>query len=55
MHSCFVDDTSGARQELIDADGCAIDKFLLQNVEYIGEMMAGVEAHVFKFADRPAL
>lgn len=56
VYACFVDDTNGDRVELLDDDGCAVDLNLLDNLEYANNgLMAGKEAHVFKFADRPAL
>ena len=53
VYDCFVDDTSGDRIQLVDEDGCALDKNILNNLEYPMDLMAGVEAHVFKYADRP--
>lgn len=41
--------------ELINDQGCASDLYLLNNPEYLGDLMAGVEAHVFKYADRADL
>ena len=55
MHSCFVDDGAGDRLDLINADGCAADRYLLGNLEYPADLMAVKEVHVFKYADRPAL
>jgi hypothetical protein len=55
VHSCFVDDGNGDRVDLIQENGCAIDRFLLNNLEYPTDLMAGVEAHVFKYADRAQL
>lgn len=55
IHSCFVDDGAGNNVQLLNDQGCALDKFLLNNLEYQTDLMAGHEAHVFKYADKPAL
>ncbi|KAK5966103.1 ZP domain-containing protein [Trichostrongylus colubriformis] len=52
VHSCFVDDGNGERVQLINEKGCALDKYLLTNLEYPTDLMAGREAHVYKYADR---
>ncbi|CAD5220453.1 unnamed protein product [Bursaphelenchus xylophilus] len=55
VHSCKVDDGNGDQVELIDSQGCAKDKFLLSNLDYVSDLMVGKEAHVYKYADRPNL
>ncbi|TKR88076.1 hypothetical protein L596_012372 [Steinernema carpocapsae] len=55
VHSCVVDDGLGLGQQLIDENGCAMDRYLLNNLDYSGPVTAGQEAHVFKFADRPTI
>ncbi|VDM44907.1 unnamed protein product [Toxocara canis] len=55
VHSCYVDDGNGDRVQLIDEKGCARDKYLLQNLEYISDLMVGKEAHVYKYADRQSM
>lgn len=55
VHSCFVDDGQGDTVDLIDPNGCGVDKYLLNHLEYATDLMAGQEAHVFKYADRVAL
>ncbi len=55
VYDCFVDDGTGDKIPLLDADGCSIDQYLLGNLEYPMDLMAGREAHVFKYADRANL
>uniref|UniRef100_A0A0M3JR70 ZP domain-containing protein n=1 Tax=Anisakis simplex TaxID=6269 RepID=A0A0M3JR70_ANISI len=55
VHSCYVDDGNGDRVQLIDENGCARDKHLLQNLEYVSDLMVGKEAHVYKYADRQSM
>lgn len=55
VHSCFVDDGAGDRLDLIDEGGCALDKYLMGNLDYPSDLMGVKEVHVFKYADRPAL
>ena len=61
VYGCTVDDgigTPGSTLQLLDQDGCAVDKTLLDNVDYSapnGDLMGGQETHVFKYADRPQL
>ncbi|KAF1752011.1 hypothetical protein GCK72_018565 [Caenorhabditis remanei] len=55
VHTCSADDGKGEHAFLLDSNGCSIDKFLLSNLEYPGNLLAGQEAHVYKFADRDAL
>lgn len=38
--------------QILNEDGCALDRFLLNNLEYPSDLMAGQEAHVYKYADR---
>ncbi|PAV57309.1 hypothetical protein WR25_20383 [Diploscapter pachys] len=52
VHSCFVDDGFGQSVQLLDEKGCALDKYLLSNLEYPSDLMAGREAHVYKYADK---
>jgi len=55
VHSCTVDDGQGDNLQLIDENGCAIDRYLMGNLDYPSDLMASKEVHVFKYADRPAL
>lgn len=40
VHSCIVDDGRGKQVEMIDANGCAIDKHVLANLDYPTDLMA---------------
>ena len=40
---------------MLDDDGCGVDVNLLDNLEYQTDLMAGRDAHVFKYADRAQL
>lgn len=55
VHSCFVDDGNGDTVQILNEEGCALDKFLLNNLEYPADLMAGQEAHIYKYADRSQL
>lgn len=55
VYGCYVDDGRGTRITILDDQGCAVDKFILQNLEYQTNLMAGREAHAFKFADDVAI
>lgn len=69
VHTCTVDDGNGDTVQILNDDGCALDRFLLNNLEYPGDLMAGQvlqflvfksqtvvqEAHVYKYADRAQL
>ncbi|VBB30034.1 unnamed protein product, partial [Acanthocheilonema viteae] len=53
VHSCFVEDGSGTQFVILNEDGCAIDRYLLDNLEYgPNDLEAQKEAHAFKFADK---
>ncbi|EJW86958.1 hypothetical protein WUBG_02132 [Wuchereria bancrofti] len=55
VHSCFVDDGNGDTVQILNEEGCALDKYLLNNLEYPTDLMAGQEAHVYMYADRSQL
>lgn len=55
VHSCIVDDGNGDTVEILNDEGCALDKYLLNNLEYPTDLMAGQETHIYKYADRSQL
>ncbi|CAJ0604076.1 unnamed protein product [Cylicocyclus nassatus] len=55
VHSCTVDDGKGDEVPILDSNGCALDRYVLNNIEYPDDLEAGQEAHVYKYADRDGL
>uniref|UniRef100_A0AC34F2A4 ZP domain-containing protein n=1 Tax=Panagrolaimus sp. ES5 TaxID=591445 RepID=A0AC34F2A4_9BILA len=56
VHSCFVDDGKGARFDLLDIDGCAIDPIIQPDVVYDSTLTkASVETWGYKFSDTSVL
>uniref|UniRef100_A0A0K0G1J1 ZP domain-containing protein n=1 Tax=Strongyloides venezuelensis TaxID=75913 RepID=A0A0K0G1J1_STRVS len=56
IHSCYVDDGNGNKFELIDNKGCAVDDYLLSDLQYDPiTFTAYSNTHVFKYADRVQL
>uniref|UniRef100_A0A0N4ZPR7 ZP domain-containing protein n=1 Tax=Parastrongyloides trichosuri TaxID=131310 RepID=A0A0N4ZPR7_PARTI len=56
IHSCFVDDGNGNKFELVDNKGCAVDHYLLSDLQYDPvTFTAYSNTHVFKYADRVQL
>uniref|UniRef100_A0A0M3HTR7 ZP domain-containing protein n=1 Tax=Ascaris lumbricoides TaxID=6252 RepID=A0A0M3HTR7_ASCLU len=55
VHSCIAEDGKGQAVSILDEKGCAIDKYVLNDLDYPADLMAGQEAHVYKFADRSHL
>uniref|UniRef100_A0A5S6QAP1 ZP domain-containing protein n=1 Tax=Trichuris muris TaxID=70415 RepID=A0A5S6QAP1_TRIMR len=53
VHSCTADDGEGELFTIIDENGCSKDNFILTDLSYLSDMEAGVESHIFKFADKP--
>uniref|UniRef100_A0A0M3I8A8 ZP domain-containing protein n=1 Tax=Ascaris lumbricoides TaxID=6252 RepID=A0A0M3I8A8_ASCLU len=56
VHSCFVNDGRGARFDLLDIDGCAIDPIIQPDVKYdAGIRKAVAETWGYKFSDTSVL
>uniref|UniRef100_A0AAF5DCL6 ZP domain-containing protein n=1 Tax=Strongyloides stercoralis TaxID=6248 RepID=A0AAF5DCL6_STRER len=52
IHSCYVDDGNGNKFELVDNKGCAVDHYLLSDIQYDPiTFTAFSNTHVFKYAD----
>jgi hypothetical protein len=49
VHSCVVEDGQGHKVELLDASGCARDRYLLNNLEYPGDLVAGQARHTLLY------
>lgn len=46
VNSCFVENELGKKVEILDSNGCALDKFLLSNLEYVNDLQAGQVSHI---------
>ncbi|KAK0429442.1 hypothetical protein QR680_011384 [Steinernema hermaphroditum] len=52
VKKCFVTDGDGEDHAVVDADGCAIDHYLLGDIKYDSSLMrAHAQSQVFKYAD----
>lgn len=41
VHSCFMSDGQGNRINVIDENGCTVDEYILDDLEYLGDLIAG--------------
>uniref|UniRef100_A0A915J3B9 ZP domain-containing protein n=1 Tax=Romanomermis culicivorax TaxID=13658 RepID=A0A915J3B9_ROMCU len=56
VHSCWVNDGRGARFDLVDVDGCAIDPIIQPDIKYDSSLnKAFVESWAYKFSDTSVL
>ncbi|CAJ0605347.1 unnamed protein product [Cylicocyclus nassatus] len=56
VHSCFVEDGAGQRYEVVDENGCSLDRYILNTPSYSSDgLTANVDAFMMKFPDRSSV
>lgn len=41
VNSCYVSDGAEEQVQILDSTGCALDRYVLQNLEYVNDLTAG--------------
>uniref|UniRef100_A0AC34QLD6 ZP domain-containing protein n=1 Tax=Panagrolaimus sp. JU765 TaxID=591449 RepID=A0AC34QLD6_9BILA len=56
LHSCYADNGAGTKYQVVDDKGCAIEDYLMPQINYNNELTRGVVAtSAFGFADKTSM